>query len=147
MSFNLFRSLILFSEVLPFYQYCTLLNLFLKIFILLGALINGLSSQFNFYFNHCQCLRVITKFSVLILSPTILLNSLVLICLFVQIPQNFLCTILRHLQMKQFFVVIQKPISHLLEKEIATHSSILAWRIPQAEEPGRLQGLQRVGHN
>ena len=35
-----------------------------------------------------------------------------------------------------------------LEKGIATHSSILAWRIPWTEEPGRLQsmGLQRVGH-
>ena len=35
-----------------------------------------------------------------------------------------------------------------LEKEIATHSSILAWRIPWTEEPGRLQstGSQRVGH-
>ena len=33
-----------------------------------------------------------------------------------------------------------------LEKEIATHSSILTWRIPWTEEPGRLQymGLQRV---
>ena len=36
-----------------------------------------------------------------------------------------------------------------LEKEMATHSSSLAWRIPQTEEPGRLQsmGLQRVGHD
>ena len=36
-----------------------------------------------------------------------------------------------------------------LEKEIATHSSILAWEIPWTEEPGRLQsmGLQRVGHD
>ena len=35
------------------------------------------------------------------------------------------------------------------EKEMATHSSILAWRIPCAEEPGRLQstGSQRVRHN
>ena len=34
-----------------------------------------------------------------------------------------------------------------LEKEMATHSSILAWRIPWTEEPGWLQsmGLQRVG--
>ena len=34
-----------------------------------------------------------------------------------------------------------------LEKEMATHSSILAWRIPWTEEPDRLQsmGLQRVG--
>ena len=36
-----------------------------------------------------------------------------------------------------------------LEKEMATHSSILAWKIPWMEEPGRLQsmGLQRVGHS
>ena len=35
-----------------------------------------------------------------------------------------------------------------LEKEMATHFSILAWRIPQKKEPGRLQsmGSQRVGH-
>ena len=37
----------------------------------------------------------------------------------------------------------------LLEKEMATHSSILARKIPWAEEPGRLQsmGSQRVGHD
>ena len=36
-----------------------------------------------------------------------------------------------------------------LEKEMATHSSILAWKIRWMEEPGRLQsiGLQRVGHD
>ena len=36
-----------------------------------------------------------------------------------------------------------------LEEEMATHSSILAWRIPGTEEPGRLQsmGSQIVGHN
>ena len=35
-----------------------------------------------------------------------------------------------------------------LEKEMATHSSILAWKIPWTEKPGRLQsmGLKRVGH-
>ena len=35
----------------------------------------------------------------------------------------------------------------LLQKEMATHSNILAWKIPWTEEPGRLQsmGLQRVG--
>ena len=35
------------------------------------------------------------------------------------------------------------------QKEVATHSNILAWKIPWIEEPGRLQsmGLQRVGHN
>ena len=37
----------------------------------------------------------------------------------------------------------------LLEKEMATHSNILAWNIPRMEEPGRLQsmGSQRVRHN
>ena len=36
-----------------------------------------------------------------------------------------------------------------LEKEMATHSSVLAWKIPWTEEPGRLQSLgwQRVGHD
>ena len=36
-----------------------------------------------------------------------------------------------------------------LEEGVATHSSILAWRIPQTEEPGRRQfiGLQRVGYD
>ena len=37
----------------------------------------------------------------------------------------------------------------LLEKEMATHSNTLAWKIPWAEEPGRLQsmGSQRVRHD
>ena len=36
-----------------------------------------------------------------------------------------------------------------LEKEMATHSSILAWKIPWIEQPGRLQHMesQRVGHD
>ena len=36
-----------------------------------------------------------------------------------------------------------------LEKEMATHSSTLAWKIPWTEEPGTLQSMesQRVGHN
>ena len=37
----------------------------------------------------------------------------------------------------------------LLEEGMATHSSVLAWRIPQTEKPGGLQfrGLQRVRHD
>ena len=40
-------------------------------------------------------------------------------------------------------------IPYVLEKEMATHSSTLAWRIPWMEEPGRRQftGSQRVGHD
>ena len=36
-----------------------------------------------------------------------------------------------------------------LEKGMAVHSSIAAWRIPQTEEPGQLQsmGSQRIGHD
>ena len=36
-----------------------------------------------------------------------------------------------------------------LEKEMATHSSILAWRIPWTQEPGRVQSMesQRIGHD
>ena len=36
-----------------------------------------------------------------------------------------------------------------LKKEMTTHSSILAWKIPWTEEPGRLQSLgpQRIGHD
>ena len=36
-----------------------------------------------------------------------------------------------------------------LEKEMATHSSSLAWKIPLTEEPGRLQSVesQRIGHD
>ena len=49
----------------------------------------------------------------------------------------------------------QEPQVHFLGQEdplkegMATHSSILVWRIPQTEEPGRLQstGPQRVGHD
>ena len=38
---------------------------------------------------------------------------------------------------------------HALEKEMATHSSVLVWRIPGTGEPGRLQsmGSHRVGHD
>ena len=38
---------------------------------------------------------------------------------------------------------------HALEKEMATHSGVLAWRIPGMADPGRLpsMGLHRVGHD
>ena len=45
--------------------------------------------------------------------------------------------------------VLPLGLEDLLEKEMATHSSIPTWIIPWMEESGRLQsmGLQRVGHN
>ena len=53
---------------------------------------------------------------------------------------------MQELQEKQFRSLIwENP----LEEGMTTHSSILAWKIPGTEEPGRLQsmGLQKVGHD
>ena len=54
-----------------------------------------------------------------------------------------------HLPAMQETWVISLGQEDSLEKEMATHSSILAWRIPRTEEPGGLQsmGSQRVRHN
>ena len=56
-------------------------------------------------------------------------------------------TIKRLLTMWETWVQSLGP-EDLLEKEMATHCSILAWKIPLTEEPGRLQstGSQRVEH-
>ena len=46
-------------------------------------------------------------------------------------------------------IQIQPSLKLTLEKEMATHSSILTWKTPWTEEPGGLQsvGLQKVGHD
>ena len=43
----------------------------------------------------------------------------------------------------------EDPLEKEMEKEMAIHSSTIAWKIPWTEEPGRLQsmGSQRVGHD
>ena len=48
-----------------------------------------------------------------------------------------------------FANILSLKYSRILEKEMATHSSVLAWRIPGTEEPGGLlsRGSHRVGHN
>ena len=55
----------------------------------------------------------------------------------------------KHLPTRQETRVQSLGQEDLLEKEMETHSSILAWKIPWTEEPGRLQskGSQRVGHD
>ena len=55
----------------------------------------------------------------------------------------------KHLPTMQETWVLSLGWDYLLEKEMATHSSTPAWKIPWIEEPGRLQskGLQRVGHD
>ena len=49
----------------------------------------------------------------------------------------------------QLYIIKRKCQLTLMEKEMATHSSTLAWKIPRMKEPGRLQsmGSQRVGHD
>ena len=56
---------------------------------------------------------------------------------------------LKHLPAMQETQVRSPSLEDPLEKEMATHSSTLAWRIPWREEPGRLQsiGSQRIGHD
>ena len=58
-------------------------------------------------------------------------------------------TVVKNLLAKQEMGVQSLGWEDLLEKEMATHSSTLAWKIPWMEEPGRLQsmGLQRVRHD
>ena len=55
----------------------------------------------------------------------------------------------KHLVAVQELQVLSLGWEGPLEKEMETHSTILAWEIPQIEEPGGLQsmGLQRVGHD
>ena len=55
----------------------------------------------------------------------------------------------KHLPIMQETWVQSLGQEDLLEKEMATYSSILAWKTPWTEEPGGLQsmGLQRVGHD
>ena len=55
----------------------------------------------------------------------------------------------KHLPTMQETQVQSLGLEDLLEKEVATHSGILAWKIPWTVESGRLQsrGLQRVGHD
>ena len=55
----------------------------------------------------------------------------------------------KHLSAMQKTQVLSLGWEDPLEKEMAAHSSILAWKIPRTAEPGRLlsMGSQRVGHD
>ena len=58
-------------------------------------------------------------------------------------------SVVKNLPAKQEIHIQSLGQEDLLEKEMLTHSRILAWEIPWKEEPGRLQSMQsqRVGHN
>ena len=76
-------------------------------------------------------------------NPTQLAASLV------NLGASLVAQMLKHLLAMQETQVQSLSQEDPLEKEMATCSSILAWRIPWTEEPGKLQfmGLQRVGHH
>ena len=67
--------------------------------------------------------------------------------IFLNIKFQFL--VFEAIDLNSFLEIIYSSTFTQLEKEMATHSSTLAWKIPWTEKPGRLQsmGLQRVGHD
>ena len=62
---------------------------------------------------------------------------------------SLVAQMVKHLSMMRETQVQSLGWKDPLEKEMAIHSSTIAWKIPWTEEPGRLQsmGLQRVGHD
>ena len=65
------------------------------------------------------------------------------------IGASLVAQLVKHLPAMQETWVLSLGQEDLLKKEMATHSSTLAWKIPWMEEPGRLQSmeLQRVRHD
>ena len=68
---------------------------------------------------------------------------------FINVRTSLVTQTVKHLSTMQETWVRSLGQEDPLEKEMAIHSSTLAWKIPWTEEPGRLQsmGLKRVGHN
>ena len=71
------------------------------------------------------------------------------ICLFMLLRASLVAQIVKNPPAMQETCVQTLGQEDPLEKGMATHSSILAWRIPSTEEPGELQsmGLQRIRHD
>ena len=71
------------------------------------------------------------------------------ICIYIYIWASLVAQLVKTLPAMQETLVQLLGWEDLLEKSVATHSSILAWRILWTEEPGGLQSLgsQRVGHD
>ena len=98
---------------------------------------------------HRACLRAVHR---LILTPQAQGNTGLRVCSQLIFVEHLLCSGLPRLgQMVRNPPEMQETLGQEdpLEEGMASHSSILAWRIPWTEEPGRLQSmrLQRVGHN
>ena len=67
------------------------------------------------------------------------------ICAYLGFPCGLVVTLCRSRKRFRFNLGLEDP----LEEGMATHSSVLAWRLPWTEEPGGLQsmGSQRAGHD
>ena len=65
------------------------------------------------------------------------------ICIYVKLKKNktLVESIFKFLKLPHIYITYLMSLRLPLEKEMATHSSIFAWRIPQTEEPGRLQSM------
>ena len=76
------------------------------------------------------------------------MDDLLLLFLFVCLYHLYHCPIEPSAMMKTFFNLCH-PIEYPMEKAMAPHSSVLAWRIPGMAEPGGLPsvGSHRVGHD
>ena len=72
-----------------------------------------------------------------------------MICIFLMLKTSLVAQMVKRLSTMRETWVRALGWEDPLEKEMATHSSTIAWKIPWTEEPGRLQsvGSQRVGHN
>ena len=60
----------------------------------------------------------------------------------------FPCTLLQNVEYNSLWYIVHLyllSILYIVEKAMATHYSTLAWKIPWAEEPGRLQSMESVG--
>ena len=101
--------------------------------------------QYIFFFVWLLSLSIISRFITLLCTST--LHSL-------QLPSSSLLYwaswwMIKNLPAMQENWVWSLRLKVLLEKGMAAHSSILVWKVPWTEEPGRLQfkGLQRIGHD
>ena len=148
-------SVICLSSLLPLsglYFSCLPIGLCLFLFIY--------PSVFSLFLKLPQCLSLplfCLLFTVMSLRPSVLLSKFSLLFSFLPLflcLSVLLCSRLLLAQMVKNLPAKQDTQSQSLgwedplEKEMATHSSILAWKIPWTEEPGRLQSMvSRVGHN
>ena len=91
-------------------------------------------------------MKTLTRLSIKVTSLTFRFN-LPLLC--TETLTSLVAQTVKHLSTMQETQVRSLGREDPLEKEMAIHSSIIAWKIPWTEEPGRLQsmGSQRVGHD